>query len=77
MQSWDKIFITPDLSLWDPYSKHFSQNEELMLDSDGQIVEATPKFKPLIVDDDIDYFGYDESVEACMVEAWIDSVISD
>eukprot|EP00957_Ditylum_brightwellii_P164778 12545827-Ditylum_brightwellii.AAC.1 len=48
-----------------------------MLDSDGQIVEAPLNFKPLIVDDDIDDFGYDESVKASVVESWIDSVVSD
>eukprot|EP00957_Ditylum_brightwellii_P014631 1102650-Ditylum_brightwellii.AAC.1 len=48
-----------------------------MLDLEGQIVEALPKFKPLIVDNDIDDFGYNEPVKASVVEAWIDSVISD
>eukprot|EP00957_Ditylum_brightwellii_P172410 13125495-Ditylum_brightwellii.AAC.1 len=48
-----------------------------MLDSKGQIVEAPPKFKPLIIDNDIDDFGYGKPVEASVVEAWIDSFISD
>eukprot|EP00957_Ditylum_brightwellii_P105545 8046166-Ditylum_brightwellii.AAC.2 len=48
-----------------------------MLDSEGQIVGAPPKFKMLIVDNDIDDFGFDEPVEASVDEAWIDSVISD
>ena len=33
----DKIFITPDSTNWNPYSLHFSLNEDAMTDCDGEI----------------------------------------
>ena len=33
----DKIFITPDSTSWDPYSTHFSANEEAMLNADFEL----------------------------------------
>ena len=35
--SCDKILITLDSADWDTYSSHFSENEELMLDWEGQL----------------------------------------
>ena len=35
--SCDKILITPDSADWDPYPSHFSDNEESMLDWEGQL----------------------------------------
>ena len=34
----DKIFITPDGDIWNPYSKHFSENEDSMLDYQGNLI---------------------------------------
>ena len=36
---YDKVFITPDSTDWDPYSAHFSENEDLLMDSDGNILD--------------------------------------
>ena len=36
----DKIFLTPDSMTWDPYSDHFAQNEESMIDYEGNMVES-------------------------------------
>ena len=38
-----------------------------MLDSEGQIVGAPPKFKMLIVDNDIDDFGYDDEMHFALL----------
>ncbi len=32
-----KFFVTPDSTNWDPYPNHFSGNEDLLMDSDGNI----------------------------------------
>ena len=34
----DKIFITPDSTTWDPYSEHFSTNEDEMLDFNSSLI---------------------------------------
>jgi hypothetical protein len=33
----DPIFLTPDSDNWDPYSEHFSDNEDSMLDWEGNM----------------------------------------
>ena len=33
------FFITPDSAYWDPYSKHYSLNEDALVDWEGSIVK--------------------------------------
>ena len=42
LHAYDKIFITPDVSNWNPQSHHYSMNEQIMLDDDGNICEIKP-----------------------------------
>ena len=39
----DPLFLTPDSASWDPYSDHYSKNEDAMLDWEGNIME--PRFR--------------------------------
>lgn len=39
ISSCPKLFMTPDSHNWDPYSSHFAENEESMLDWEGEMVE--------------------------------------
>ena len=34
----DKIFINPDATTWNPYSKHYYTNENAMLDCNGELL---------------------------------------
>ena len=68
----DKIFITPDSTLWDPYSSHFADNEEAMIDSDFAIVEHPNKKTYVLQDNDAEYMDL-PSVDA--VEQAVDDII--
>ena len=55
-----KVFMTPDSANWDPYSDHFSKNEESMTDWRGEIMEdkdnkrrkiSSAYSKPMRIDD--------------------------
>ena len=35
----DRMFITPDSYQWDPYSEHYSTNEQALVDSDAMIID--------------------------------------
>ena len=65
----DKIFITPDKTEWDPYSDHYSLNEEAMLDTDGNIVTKI-EYKQMVIDD------ADMTPNISQVEMAIDDVLS-
>ena len=41
IDSCPNIFITPDCATFDPYSEHYSQNEDAMLDWEGNIITKT------------------------------------
>ena len=56
--SCDKVFITPDSASWNPYSEHFSRNEQAMIDCDGGLAIPTYKESPLITDQDEPYLIY-------------------
>ena len=58
LETCDKIFITPDSTSWDPYSSHFADNEEAMLDSEFEIVQNPDKKLHLLQNDDADYLEF-------------------
>ena len=45
LETCDKVFITPDFSTWNPYSNHYSINEQVMLDDDGNVRTIESKSK--------------------------------
>ena len=50
----DKAFITPDSNSWNPYSNHFSENEESMLDWQGNMMDVRYRKKAKLIDDEDD-----------------------
>ena len=65
----DKLFLTPDSTNWDPYSDHFAQNEESMLDWEGNL--HAPKHRKVHVLD-----LPTSSINDNDYEAEVDSVIA-
>lgn len=49
------MFVTPDSTSWDPHSSHFSQNEEAMLDVEGEIIPKDERITELVEQDEVDY----------------------
>ena len=72
LQTCDKIFITPDSSSWDPYNPHYSRNEEIMLDEDGNMRELEGSRKYIMEDHEISYFD-PPTIDA--IEAQINSTL--
>ena len=66
----EKIFLTPDSTEWDPYSKHYALNEESMLDSDGKMQERKYRKKHIIGDYDFNPKDhYDDSIDNYVVSS--------
>ena len=72
LETCDKIFITPDSTVWDPYSSHFAENEEAMLDTDFELVQHPEKKTYLLQPDDAEYL---ELPNVDSVEKAIDAVL--
>ena len=73
----DKVFLTPDSESWNPYSTHYSENEESMLNWQGDMMEARYR-KRAKVDTSTSDDGYDiTSVDAVIYEATVDKVMRD
>jgi hypothetical protein len=68
----DKLFITPDSTNWDPYSDHFAQNEESMLDWEGNLHE--PKHRKVhILNKPLDaapFNAYDVQIDSVLATAF-------
>ena len=47
VETYEPILLTPDSESWDPYSDHYAQNEDALLDYEGHIV--LPKNRPIHV----------------------------
>ena len=64
----DKVFITPDSSTWNPYSEHYSINEQVMLDDEGNIKTIEFKPKHIVKEDELHYNDLPsvDSVDACI-----------
>ena len=62
----DKIFLTPDSENWDPYSDHFAQNEESMIDWEGNMnLRGSRKEHKLdLYPEPVSNHDYDAAVEA-------------
>ena len=43
----EAIFLTPDSDNWDPYSDHYSRNEDAMVDWEGNVIEAPSLDQPI------------------------------
>ena len=72
LASCDKIFIPPDSPAWNPCSTHFSLNENVMLDADGNAREIEPQDKFMLNEEEVSYFDLPSTSS---VEAHIDSVL--
>ena len=73
LETCDKIFITPDSTLWNPYSDHFSHNESAMMDCDGEINTYTDRNNHLVDETDL---TYETLPTVSSLELAIDKVIS-
>ena len=54
----DRIFITPDSASWDPYSEHFSRNEESILDCNGNLIDLSNRQTPIPPPHNDPYYRY-------------------
>jgi hypothetical protein len=69
----DKLFLTPDSSNWNPYSDHFAQNEESMLDWEGNL--HAPKHRKVHVLDmpsaSIHSDTYENEIDCVMAKSFV------
>ena len=52
----DKFYITPDSYEWNPYSEHFSNNEESLTDDNGDVIVRSYREKELFQNTDFEYY---------------------
>ena len=76
---YDIVFISPDAYSWNPNCETWGDQEDLMLDQDGDIIQYEVK-KPVEIIEENDYFGM-SSMKAIGVskekyESHIDTIIS-
>lgn len=71
--SCDNAFLTPDTASWNPYSEHFAENEESMLDWEGNIIES--RFRKKVKEDD-DLYVNSSSIASEIYESTIDGIIA-
>ena len=55
----DVLFLTPDSSSWNPHSTHYAEEEEGLLDHEGNIIERKERKIQFIMDEDGD--GHNET----------------
>ena len=71
----DIIFLTPDSDSWDPYSRHYAENEAAMLDWEGNMMEEKYRVKRRKLDEDlydvsnITVEKYNEAIDATISSA--------
>ena len=70
----DKIFITHDASNWNPHSYHYSMNEQIILDDDGNIREVKPHEKYIMEEHETAYLNT-PSVKS--IDADIDALLGE
>ena len=58
LSTYDKIFITPDSTSWDPYSTHYSANEDAMLNADFELAMYSEKREYLLEERSDDYLEF-------------------
>ena len=45
------VFLMPDSSVWNPHSTHYAEEEEGLMDHEGNIIEKKKKFQCLMEED--------------------------
>jgi hypothetical protein len=72
MQYNDPIFLTPDSDNWDPYSNHFAENENSMLDWEGNMIPKRQQSKHLLdFDVHIDHHSYESAINDATVSSFV------
>jgi hypothetical protein len=67
----DPIFLTPDSDNWNPYSEHFTQNEESMLDWEGNMTPKRQRTEhSLEFDVCVDLEIYNQAVDHAVISAF-------
>ena len=67
----DPIFLTPDSDSWDPYSNHFTDNEESMLDWEGNIQPKHNRTSHVLNwTEDVDDNDYENAVDFTTVSVF-------
>jgi hypothetical protein len=70
LQGCDKLFITPDSTIWNPHCPSFSHNENSMLDYNGNMAETDRRLHLLM---EPDHFS-DYELSAISVDQWCSQV---
>ena len=72
--SCENMFLTPELNSWNPYSDHFADNEEAMLDWEGNMMES--QFRKRLKQDDNLYIN-SSMITVDEYNKAIDAVVAD
>ncbi len=67
----EPIFLTPDSDNWNPYSDHFCENEDSMLDWEGNMVPKRLRQEHVLdLNVGADLSAYDDAVDAATISAF-------
>jgi len=69
----DKIFITPDSTVWNPHCESFAKNEQSMLDFEGNTIDSRRRTNHIMEREPEDYSG-DYELNAVTADAWNEAV---
>jgi hypothetical protein len=67
LQGCDKLFITPDSSMWNPHCDSFALNEESMVDYNGHINDSNRRSHFIMQPENTDEYGYSVSSISCLL----------
>ena len=80
LESYDKVFITPDESQWNPYCPSFELNEESILNYDGELTDRCRRSKHVMERESEDAYiaavstsDFNETVDKLTTEAFTSS----
>ena len=77
LQGCDKIFITPDSTVWNPHCESFARNEESMLDYEGNLVDSNRRLTYLMEPDPMTQHNYElSSISTTQWNTTIDDIIT-
>ena len=74
LETCNKVFIIPDSSTWNPCNNHYTINEQVMLDDDGNMRTIESKSKNIVEEDELHY-PILPSVDS--VNTYINSILAD
>ena len=69
----DKIFITPDSTVWNPHCESFAKNEQSMLDFEGNMIESRRRTNHIMEREPEDYSD-DYELSAVTADTWNEAV---